>query len=144
MNPGHDAALWQRSGLFPQVEVVCDVLLLDDDDLVLGTLAEALRDEELEVVEARTPDEAIARLGQDPGPKLLVTDLNLGRDRDGRDVARAARIRLPCIPIIFITGRPDTLTDWRFDERQTVLPKPFRPSELLAMIRTLLPVSGCG
>ena len=131
-----------RSGSFPRVEVVCDVLLLDDDDLVLGTLAEALRDEALEVTEARTPDEAIARLGERPEPRLLVTDLNLGRNRDGRDVARAARLRFPCIPIIFITGRPDTLTDWRFDERQTVLPKPFRPSELLAMIRTLLPASG--
>ena len=123
---------------------MCDVLLLDDDALVLGTLAEALRDEALDVVEASTPDEAIARLAQSPGPRLLVTDLNLGRDRDGRDVARAARVRLPCIPIIFITGRPDTLAEWRFDARQTLLPKPFRPSELLAMIRTMLPAPDGG
>ena len=117
---------------------MCDVLILDDDPLVLATLAEALRDDGLDIAEARNSAEAIERLEDDAHPpRLLVTDINLGEAVDGRAVAAAARRRYPGIPVIFITGRPDTLINHPFGTAERLLAKPFRPSELVAAVRAM-------
>ncbi len=112
-----------------------DVLLLDDDPLVLSTLAEALRDADLVVTEASTPDQALDALGLGVAPHVLVTDMHLGSSRDGRAVASEARRLYPNLPVVFITGRPDTFRDFTLDARQYLLAKPFRPSELIALVR---------
>jgi DNA-binding response OmpR family regulator len=43
-------------------------------------------------------------------------------------------------PIIYATGRPDTLDRMgRLSAKEKLVPKPFVPSDLVAMVRQLLP-----
>lgn len=112
---------------------MCDVLLLDDDALVLVTLAESLRDAGFEVGQARSAGEAADWLESETPPQLLVADLDLGGGEDGRKVARSARDLQPDLPIIFISGLPDNQHLVAADE--VFIAKPFLPARLVAAIR---------
>lgn len=115
----------------------CDVLVLDDDPLVLMTMAELLRDEGFEVEQAANSGEAIRLFQQEPSPRVLVTDLNLGERKTGADVARELRRGAPELPVVFVTGRPDLLADHVMDHRQRLLRKPVPVEKLAAVIREL-------
>ncbi len=117
---------------------MCDLLVLDDDPLVRNILVDALRQEGLDAVGAGVEAEALSVLRDGSPPKVFVTDLDLGTRRNGFVVAGIARMLFPTVPIIYITGRPDTLQGRVLDPNETVLYKPFRPSELVALVRTLL------
>lgn len=112
---------------------MCDVLLLDDDALVLVTLAESLRDAGFVVVQARNADEVADWLAHQTPPQLLVADLDLGDGGGGREVARSARELQPDLPIIFISGLPANQRLVTTDE--TFIAKPFLPARLVAAIR---------
>ena len=112
---------------------MCDVLLLDDDALVLVTLAESLRDAGFEVSQARTAEEAAHLLADRTPPQLLVADLDLGDGDDGRKVARSARDLQPELPIIFISGLPANQSLVLAGE--VFIAKPFLPARLVAAIR---------
>ena len=117
---------------------MCDLLVLDDDPLVRNILVDALREAGLDAVGAGVEAEALGLLRDGQPPKVFVTDLDLGTRRNGFVVAGIARMLFPAVPIIYITGRPDTLQGRVLDPHETVLHKPFRPSELVALVRTLL------
>ncbi len=112
---------------------MCDVLLLDDDALVLVTLAESLRDAGFEVGQARSAEEAAGWLTHRTPPQMLVADLDLGGGEDGRKVACSARDLQPELPIIFISGLPANQRLVLADE--TFIAKPFLPDRLVAAIR---------
>ncbi len=112
---------------------MCDVLLLDDDALVLVTLAESLRDAGFEVGQARNAVEAADWLANETPPQLLVADLDLGNGKGGRELARSARSLRPDLPIIFISGLPANQHLVTADE--TFIAKPFLPACLVAAIR---------
>ena len=113
---------------------MCDVLLLDDDALVLMTLAESLRDAGFEVGQARTADEAADLLIHCNPPQMLVADLDLGNGEGGREVAISARALQPDLPIIFISGLPANQRLLMADE--VFIAKPFLPARLVAAIRS--------
>ena len=113
---------------------MCDVLLLDDDALVLVTLAESLRDAGFEVGQARSADEAADWLAHQTPPQLLVADLDLGGGEDGREVARSARDLQPGLPIIFISGLPANRR--LVTAGDVFIAKPFLPARLVAAIRS--------
>ena len=112
---------------------MCDVLLLDDDALVLVTLAESLRDAGFEVGQVRNADEAADWLAHRTPPQLLVADLDLGDGDDGREVARCARDLQPEMPIIFISGLP--ANQRLVTAGEVFIAKPFLPARLIAAIR---------
>ncbi len=113
---------------------MCDVLLLDDDALVLVTLAESLRDAGFEVGQARTADEAADWLAHRTPPQMLVADLDLGDGEGGREVALSARALQPELPIIFISGLPANQRLLMANE--VFIAKPFLPARLVAAIRS--------
>jgi CheY-like chemotaxis protein len=117
---------------------MCDLIVLDDDPLVRITLAEALRDEGLDVAEAAAETDALAVLRDGEPPRLLVTDLDLGTRRNGFIVAAMARMLLPELSVIYITGRPDAVGTHAFDSREMLLTKPFLPSVLVDMARRMM------
>ncbi|MCQ8240933.1 response regulator [Rhizosaccharibacter radicis] len=117
---------------------MCDLLVLDDDSLVRTTLAEALREQGLVVVEAAAEAEALAYLREQEPPRILVTDLDLGTRRNGFVVAAMARMLLPELCVIYITGRPEAVGLRELDHREALLMKPFLPSVLVAETRRLM------
>ncbi len=117
---------------------MCDLLVLDDDPLVRDILVDALREEGLDAVGAAVEADALTVLRDSSPPKVFVTDLDLGTRRNGFVVAGIARMLFPDVPIIYITGRPDSLQGRVLDRHESVLHKPFRPSELVAAVRALM------
>ena len=117
---------------------MCDLLVLDDDPLVRDILVDALREEGLDAVGAAVEADALTVLRDSSPPKVFVTDLDLGTRRNGFVVAGIARMLFPDVPIIYITGRPDSLRGRVLDRHESVLHKPFRPSELVAAVRALM------
>ncbi len=105
------------------------ILLVDDDDHVRDTAVEMLGDLGLEVVEASSGPEAL-RLNLPERVSVAVLDYAMP-EMTGTELAAHLRMRWPGLPVIFVTGYSDvgelrTLTG----ERETVLRKPYRKSDL--------------
>ena len=118
--------------------VMCDLLVLDDDPLVRMTLVDALLDEGIDVIGAGAEVEALQALRADHAPSVLVTDLDLGTRRSGFVVAAIARMLVPGLSVIYITGRPDAARDHVLGEREIVMHKPFLPSALLRTAQRMM------
>ncbi len=91
------------------------VLIVEDEFLIRMTLVEALGDEGFECIEAESGDAALPMLQNDPAIRLLLTDIKLPGQLDGRALALRAREQRPTLPIVFMTGQPDP------DDRSTAL-----------------------
>ena len=116
---------------------MCDILVVDDDELVRSTLSSILEMEGWCIREAGSPDEATV-VTENENCRMLVTDINLGTPQDGFDVAAQLRSRSPGLPVVYVSGRP-----WLFNGRQMnpderTLAKPFRAEELTRTVRELL------
>jgi CheY-like chemotaxis protein len=80
------------------------LLLVEDDELVRSTLAEALADAGFEVLEAEDAETALHMLAERGDLAALMTDINLP-GADGFVLARAARRLRPDLPVIYASGR---------------------------------------
>jgi DNA-binding response OmpR family regulator len=124
-----------------------DVLILDDDALLCELMADTLRDEGLDVLTAGDTDSA-AILLHEQGARVLVADKGLdGRTvrEDGHVFAAAAAAFDQMLSVVYITGEQGGLTGRTFTARESGLPKPFIPNELVAAVKDLLarrPVAG--
>lgn len=112
----------------PDMSSLRPILLVDDDELVRVAVAEVLRTEGYEVIEAAN---GLAALGilETVTPAAAVIDF-LMPGLNGAQVARAAQASLPDLPIIFVSGYADTIA---LDEitGAVILRKPVTPEELL-------------
>ena len=117
------------------------ILVVEDDFLIRTVLVEELEEGGYLVMEAETGDQALALLdAMDPKPYLLVTDIHMPGVTNGLDVAARLRTRLPGLPVIFTTGRPDVIEGTvELGHDQFLIRKPYAPSEVIAHIRRLLP-----
>lgn len=112
------------------------VLLVEDDDDILTTLAIILRAEGYQVESATTAAQALTTAVACP-PHLVLLDLGLP-DQDGTDVIRSLR-GWTRIPIVILSGRAEgsdkvTALDLGADDYVT---KPFTSEELLARLRAV-------
>jgi DNA-binding NtrC family response regulator len=82
------------------------VLLVDDNQALLGAFTDTLRQEGYLVQSAISGDVALALLQQRMPFELLITDIFLPGQLDGFALARWAREFRPGIPIIYSTGYP--------------------------------------
>lgn len=83
-------------------------------------------------------------------PELLITDIGLPGGLDGRQVAEAFRLRLPEVPVLFITGYDANavLNERPMPSGARVLTKPFTLEALVEQVEQLLsmtrsPVDDC-
>jgi CheY-like chemotaxis protein len=109
------------------------VLVIDDDDDVRRMLVESLEAAGYDVAEAED-----GRVGLDilevTRPDVVVIDFAMP-GLTGAEVAKAARARLPQLPIIFSTGYADTAAIEEMAGPDTpVLRKPFRINELKGVV----------
>jgi DNA-binding NtrC family response regulator len=116
------------------------ILVVEDESDIRDLLVDAISDEGYTTIAAATGDEAVELL-EVPALEMVVTDINLSGQRDGIDVAIAARHAHPGIPIIFISGR-----HWRLADAEKIggpavfLRKPFSLTALIKDVGRLITV----
>jgi len=117
------------------------VLLVEDEALIRELVAESLQKAGFEVEEAETGEEAVELILDHPERfEALVTDLQMPGCLNGSEVAAAMRQQLPDIPVVIASGRPDLFQDtWHHELGYELVSKPFRASELVALVRQLIP-----
>ncbi len=119
---------------------MADILVIDDDSEVLGTVQRALSREEHEIRIAESPAQARSLLARHR-PHLIILDIMMP-GQDGLSFCKELRAN-PLyheLPILFLSAR------WRTDEivqgldagGDDYLTKPFELKELTARIRALL------
>lgn len=117
---------------------VC-IFVVDDDVLVATTIEHALEDEGFRPHTAHTVEDGLA-LFEEKGHicRALVTDVNLGGEIKGWDIARAAREKFPTLPVIYVTG--DSADEWAAHgvPDSILIDKPFVPAQIVAAIAELL------
>lgn len=110
------------------------ILLVEDDPAFSYTVARFLRADGHEVLTYDGPIEALVELESDRHVDLLVTDVRLAEGMPhGFSLGRMAKLRRGELPIIFITGFPDTANQDRTPPGP-VMVKPFALDALAAMI----------
>jgi two-component system, cell cycle sensor histidine kinase and response regulator CckA len=116
------------------------VLLVEDEELVRQLTREILRRSGYRVLEARDGVEALAIVGEHPGPiHLLLTDVVMPR-MSGHELVEHARPLRPQMRILYVSGYSEEAIarQGQLTEGIELLAKPFTPGVLTAKIRHLL------
>jgi DNA-binding NtrC family response regulator len=115
------------------------VLLVDDEENVLKSLARALKGEPYEVVSARGAEEALRLLERRP-VSLVISDLNMP-GTGGFELLRTIKERHPEVIRLILTGQADTKAAMRAINEGEVyrfFTKPWNNDELRLSIRQTL------
>ena len=113
------------------------VLLVEDDAILRGILAQALMDEGLHVLTAEDGEQALAIASSLKEPMALVVTDVLLPEMNGLELAAHLASLKTAPPVLFISG----VLDGR-DAPGPVLPKPFGPAAFLNQIARMLPPVG--
>jgi CheY-like chemotaxis protein len=115
------------------------VLVVDDEEFILETTREALRDVGYRVLTATGGEEALRMLEEvDGAVDVVVTDLRMP-DMNGFDLIRTLRARNPSLPIVAASGVADGRTDEALDAgAHTFLAKPFSAETLQSALHEAL------
>ena len=114
------------------------VLLVEDEDVLRGALADALRRHGVETIEAATAEDAADQLAGGLRPRLVFLDLNLP-GRSGWELLRT--VLAPAIgrpAVVLLTAQAVDPTRLRFYSVDGYLPKPFALSTFLATAQRFL------
>lgn len=115
------------------------ILLVDDEPLIRMVAAEQLGEMGYVVVEAGDAREAMKVLESTRAIALLVTDVGLPNGMNGRQLADAARLARPTLPVLFITGYAENavLNHGHLDQGMQVMTKPFDMDTFTRRVRNL-------
>ncbi len=112
------------------------VLIVEDEFLIRLMLSEALSDDGFEVAAAANGGEALQILPEHRDLALLLTDIQLPGGMNGIEVARQVRATAPDLPVIFMSGRADSV-DGAAAPNDVFIAKPYLPSQICAAARRL-------
>jgi DNA-binding response OmpR family regulator len=119
------------------------LLIVEDEPIVVDVLHDALTDAGFVVVTATTGADAIAALDNaDLALAGMITDIRLGGELSGWDVARHAREASPVFPVVYMTA--DSAAAWGAlgVPNSVLVQKPFVMSQVVTAIATLLNDAG--
>jgi CheY-like chemotaxis protein len=115
------------------------ILLVDDEPDLLALGAQALREAGYKVMTAVNGDIAEIMIGQ-VAFDALITDIVMPGMLDGFSLARKAKVATPALRIVYTTGFTGVSNvRSRGAPFGEFLPKPWRPSELVRIIASLVP-----
>jgi DNA-binding response OmpR family regulator len=116
------------------------ILLVEDEGLIREFLANELDFQGFDVCEAETGDQAAALIKNPPKVfSLLITDVHMPGKMSGIEVGRLMRLHHPRLPIIYTTGRPDTLNAiGPLGPKEALVAKPYSPTAMVDVARRLL------
>ena len=117
------------------------ILVVEDERLIRLWIAECLVDEGFDVVVAEDGDQALGLIGQPGRFDLLITDIAMPGRTDGNVVATAAKQRFLELPVIYVSGRPESLKN-AIGARDGFIAKPYTAAGVSAMARRLLDAVG--
>jgi len=119
------------------------ILIVDDEETVLGLMAMVLRMAGYLVQTAPDGREALSQFRNGEGaPDLLVTDLLLQPDFPGHELARNMRIFQPGLPVLYVSGLAecDLVEEEVAQGQAAFLAKPFSPRMLRDWVKEALKV----
>ena len=110
------------------------VLLVEDEALIREVMAEMLCLAGYDVTATCTGDEAAILLAED-WFDLLLTDITMPGQIDGFGLAEHARELHPGLPVVFVSGRPDTEQRARgVAQPSAFFPKPYDVDALIGTV----------
>ena len=113
------------------------ILIVEDEPTVCELAAETLLDAGYRVLTAADAWQAEAILANE-SVDLLFTDIDLARNTNGLALARRARQICPDLPVVYTSGGRDGLPARDSVSGSVFVPKPYRPSQLVALTRDAL------
>lgn len=114
----------------------CTVLLVEDDAGVRAVTAALLKELRFSVIEADSGASALDIIDREPGIDLLFTDIVMPGGMNGFELGRLARERRADLPVLYATGYAASFS--ASERHADVLTKPYRETELLAKLRSLV------
>jgi DNA-binding NtrC family response regulator len=114
------------------------ILVVDDDAIVIKSCKRILEAEDLEVSTVSSADEALEMLKKYAFDLLLIDVKMPGHD--GLFLMREIKKVIPDVPILVMSGypTPETISGVLNLGATQFIPKPFRPDELIKVIRPVL------
>ena len=106
------------------------IMIIDDEQMILDMLRDQFEMEQYQVITAKSGEEALQKLTQQPD--IILLDINMP-GMDGLELCRAIRDHVTC-PILFLTARieeADRVAGLRAGGDDYIL-KPFSLAELTA------------
>jgi CheY-like chemotaxis protein len=118
------------------------VVIAEDDDDMRTVMCELISGLGVEVDAAASGGELVRLLTDDRRIDLIVTDVRMPW-MTGYNVALSARNSGLGVPIIIVTAFPDDALAAQVERlgSAVLLAKPFRPEELLSLVRERLPAA---
>lgn len=122
----------QRRGTAPTI------LVVDDDPEIVRGLTKLVERLGCKARGATNGALALEHVEQDP-PALILLDLQMP-DMNGAEFLDRLRLRHPDLPVVIVTGYPDSALMQRAAQHAPimVLPKPARPQQVERTVRTIL------
>jgi CheY-like chemotaxis protein len=116
------------------------ILLVEDDDGVRDYAVEVLRDAGYQVIALADGKSALAALSETERVDILFTDVVLGGDINGRQLAEEFSKQRPGVPVLFTTGytRNAIVHHGRLDAGVNLLNKPYTSQQLGDKLRQLI------
>jgi len=116
------------------------VVIAEDDDDMRDVMCELVAGLGVQVSPASSGGELVKLLTDGPPVDLIITDVRMPW-MTGDNVALSARASGVSVPIIIVTAFPDDALEAEVDGMggAVLLAKPFRPEELLGLVRERLP-----
>jgi CheY-like chemotaxis protein len=116
------------------------VLVVEDDDLVRGSVVCQIKSLGYTVIEADTAATALDKLASAPKTRLLFTDVVLRGGMNGRTLAAEAQQRQPQLKVLFTSGYSENaiVHHGRLDPDIQLLSKPYRKADLARKLREAL------
>src|SRR5215213_5493826 len=116
------------------------VLVIDDEPAIRTLVVEALQEYGYRVIQADSGPSGLRILQSAARIDLLVTDVGLPGDMNGRQVADTARQEHPELKVLFITGFAESavVSNGNLPAGMAVITKPFALTALSQKIRDLI------
>ena len=114
------------------------VLVVEDDELIRLILSESLADEGYDVAGAGSGDEAIDLIDGPNAFDVVITDIQMPGRSNGIVVGRHVHEVRPATPVIYVTGRPESLTGVDLGPRDAFVRKPYGPFDMIKLVAHLL------
>jgi CheY-like chemotaxis protein len=113
------------------------ILVVDDTAEVLEVTSVLLENAGYDVLRCATTRDGLAVLRDGHDVDLLLTDITMP-EMDGFELARQARASRPSLPIIYLTGYSNLLTEGTVEIFGPILRKPYHRDDLTRQIEELL------
>ena len=113
------------------------ILVVEDEVEIRLLLTEVLGDAGFDVAEAKDGNHAMQMLDGSAPFDLVVTDISMPGTADGNVAAARAKIRDPQIPVVYVSGRPESLRN-SIGDGDAFICKPFSLHNVVRVVQHLL------